>query len=75
VNPIINDIIANFSKIRHLQRESGRVQTACHGARKVIKCVPVPTLDLGPDHEPKNPKNLEAFVFRGIFGRKARKRK
>ena len=30
-------------------------------------------MDLGLDHEPKNPKNLEAFLFRGIFGRKARK--
>ena len=28
---------------------------------------------VGPDHELKNPKNLEAFIFRGIFGRKARK--
>jgi hypothetical protein len=34
-------------------------------------CVPV---IVGLDHEPKNPKNLEAFFFRGIFGRKARKR-
>ena len=28
---------------------------------------------LDPDHEPKNHKNLEANVFRAIFGLKARK--
>ncbi len=29
--------------------------------------------NLGLDHEPKKPKNLETFLLRGIFGRKAAK--
>jgi hypothetical protein len=28
---------------------------------------------IGPDHEPKNHKNLEANIFRAIFGLKAGK--
>ena len=31
------------------------------------------TVTVDPEHEPKNHKNLEANLFRGIFGRKAEK--
>jgi hypothetical protein len=30
-------------------------------------------MEIGPEHEPKYQKNLEAICFRGISGRKARK--
>ncbi len=54
---------------------SSPVQSSLPGITHTMHQALWPTdyLVLGLDHEPKNPKNLEAFLFRGIFGRKARK--